>query len=330
MDERQRTYDLVIIGAGAAGLTAAQYGARANLTTLVIEQTANGGQCLQIEGLENYPGFPDPIDGYDFTERFERQAKQFGAEFLIAGVSRLDKIGEQFVLETSDGLIEAGTVILATGAQHRHLGVPGEEALAGRGVSYCATCDGPFFRNQRILVVGGGDAACDEATFLSKLSDRITLVHRRDQLRAQPAVAQRVLDNPDIDVRFNRRVVAIHGEKNAMGFEKVAAVTLEDTVSGEQERHDTDAVFVFIGSDPHTELVPTLPKDEAGYVMTDQNMETSVPGLYAVGDVRATPFRQLVVAAGEGAVAAHRAAAYLQERSELFAKQPETGILASR
>lgn len=330
MEESRRTYDLVIIGAGAAGLTAAQYGARANLTTLVIEQTANGGQCLQIEGLENYPGFPDPIDGYDFTERFERQAKQFGAEFLIAGVSRLDKIDEQFVLETSDGLIEARTVILATGAQHRHLGVPGEEALAGRGVSYCATCDGPFFRNQRILVVGGGDAACDEATFLSKLSDRITLVHRRDQLRAQPAVAQRVLDNPDIDVRFNRRVVAIHGEKNAMGFEKVTAVTLEDTVSGEQERHDTDAVFVFIGSDPHTELVPTLPKDEAGYVMTDQNMETSVPGLYAVGDVRATPFRQLVVAAGEGAVAAHRAAAYLQERSELFAKQVETGIIASR
>jgi thioredoxin reductase (NADPH) len=323
-------YDLVIIGAGAAGLTAAQYGARANLSTLVIEQTANGGQCLQIEGLENYPGFPEPIDGYDFTERFERQARQFGAEFLIAGVTRLDKIENTFVLETSEGEIEAKSVILATGARHRHLGVPGEEELGGRGVSYCATCDGPFFRNQRILVVGGGDAACDEATFLSKLSDKITLVHRRDRFRAQPAVAQRVLENPAITVQFNTRVTAIHGEKNAMGFEKVAAVTLEDVVSGEQERHETDAVFVFIGSDPHTELVPTLPKDEAGYVLTDQNMETSVPGLYAVGDVRATPFRQLVVAAGEGAVAAHRAAAHIQENAELFANAGETGILASR
>lgn len=329
-DSTVRTHDLVIIGGGAAGITAAQYGARANLSTLVVEQTANGGQCLQIEGLDNYPGFPDPIDGYEFVQRFERQARQFGAEFLIAGVERLDKVDDQFILETTEGRIEARTVILATGAQHRHLGVPGEEQLAGRGVSYCATCDGPFFRNQRILVVGGGDAACDEATFLSKLSDRITLVHRRDRFRAQPAVAQRVLDNPNIDVRFNRRVVAIHGEKNAMGFEKVAAVTLEDTVTGEQERHETDAVFVFIGSDPHTELVATLPKDEAGYIITDGTMETSVPGLFAVGDVRATPFRQLVVAAGEGAVAAHRAAAYLQEHAERFAKHEETGILATR
>jgi thioredoxin reductase (NADPH) len=330
MNADSRQYDLAVIGAGAAGLTAAQYGARANLSTLVIEQTANGGQCLQIDGLENYPGFPEPINGYEFTERFERQARQFGAQFLIAGVSRMDKPGDVFELETSEGLITARTVILATGARHRHLGVPGEKELAGRGVSYCATCDGPFFRNQRILVVGGGDAACDEATFLSQLSDTITLVHRRERFRAQQAVAARVLDNPSIDVRFNRRVVSIHGQKNTMGFEKVSAVTLEDTVTGEREQHETDAVFVFIGSNPHTELVPTLPKNEAGYVITDQNMETSIPGLYAVGDVRATPFRQLVVAAGEGAVAAHRAAAHIQEHADIFANSRETGILASR
>lgn len=305
-------YDIVIIGAGAAGLTAAQYGARANLKTLVIEQTASGGQCLLIEGLENYPGFPDPIDGFDFTERFERQAKQFGAKFLTATVTRLDKEGDEFVLGTSSGEIRAFSVILATGARHRHLGVPGEEELGGRGVSYCATCDGPFFRNRHMVVVGGGDAACDEATFLSKLSDRITLVHRRDRFRAQPSVAQRVLDNPKIDVRFNTVVREIHGAANAMGIETVKGVLLENVETGEQEELDTAAVFIFVGSIPQTDLVPDLPKDSAGYIETDQRMETAVPGLFAVGDVRATPFRQLVVAAGEGAVAAHAAAHHVE------------------
>ncbi|MFW6313165.1 MAG: thioredoxin-disulfide reductase [Spirochaetota bacterium] len=308
----ERSYDIVIIGAGAAGLTAAQYGARANLKTLVIEQTANGGQCLQIEGLENYPGFPDPIDGYDFTERFERQARQFGADFAIATVSRLEKTGDRFALETSEGPVDASAVILATGAKHRHLGVPGENELGGRGVSYCATCDGPFFRNRRILVVGGGDAACDEASFLAKLSDKVTLVHRRDRFRAQPAVAQRVLDNPNISVRFNTVVREIHAVKNPMGIEQVGAVTLEDVQSGAQQRVDMDAVFVFVGSIPQTSLVPTVAKDEAGYIVTDQQMETEIPGLFAVGDVRSTPFRQLVVAAGEGAVAAHRATHHIR------------------
>ncbi|MFW5742154.1 MAG: thioredoxin-disulfide reductase [Spirochaetota bacterium] len=305
-------YDIIIVGAGAAGLTAAQYGARANLKTLVIEQTANGGQCLLIEGLENYPGFPEPIDGYEFTERLERQARQFGAGFETARVSRIDKEGDEFVLQTSEGEVRSAAVILATGAQHRHLGVPGEEELGGRGVSYCATCDGPFFKGRRMLVVGGGDAACDEATFLSKLSDRITLVHRRDRFRAQPAVAQRVLDNENINVRFNTVVKEIHSVRNAMGIEQVGAVTLEDVRTGEQQRFETDAVFVFIGSIPQTDLVPTLPKDEAGYIVTDQRMETGIPGLFAVGDVRATPFRQLVVAAGEGAVAAHAAAQHIE------------------
>lgn len=307
-----KSYDIIIIGAGAAGLTAAQYGARANLRTLVLERAANGGQCLLIEGLENYPGFPEPIDGYEFTQRFERQARAFGAEFANATVTAIERAGEAFVLDTSEGEVRAGAVILATGAQHRHLGVPGETELAGRGVSYCATCDGPFFRNRRIMVVGGGDAACDEANFLSKLSDRITLVHRRDRFRAQPAVAQRVLDNPAITVLFNTVVREIHGVQNAMGIEQVGAVTLEDVTTGERERVETDAVFVFVGSIPQTDLVPTLPKDEAGYVITDQRMETSAPGLFAVGDVRATPFRQLVVAAGEGAVAAHAAAQHLE------------------
>lgn len=305
-------YDIAIIGAGAAGLTAAQYGARANLRTLVIEKTATGGQCLEIADLENYPGFPDPINGYDFTERLEKQARGFGAEFRIATVERLDKTDRHFALETSEGIIEAASVILATGAKHRHLGVPGEEELAGRGVSYCATCDGPFFKGRRILVVGGGDAACDEANFLSKLSDTITLIHRRDRFRAQPAVAERVLQNPSITVQFNTVLKEIGSTTNPMGFEQVSSVALERVDTGEVEEIGMDAVFVFVGTIPQTELVPTLPKDEAGYLLTNQEMQTAIPGLFAVGDVRATPFRQLVVAAGEGAVAAHAAARYVE------------------
>ena len=305
-------YDIAVVGAGAAGLTAAQYGARANLRTVVLEQAVTGGQCLEIESLENYPGFPDAINGFDFTELLERQAKQFGAEFVNATVTRFDKDGDLFRIETSSGQMESRTVILATGAQHRSLGVPGEAELAGRGVSYCATCDGPFFRDRPILVVGGGDAACDEATFLSKLSDRVTIIHRRERFRAQPAVAQRVIDNDRITVRFNTVLTEIHGERTATGMEKVASVSLRNTVTGDNERAVVDAVFVFVGSDPHTELVPTLPKDEAGYLVTDEKMETAVAGLFAAGDVRSSPFRQLVVAAGEGAIAAHSATRHIE------------------
>jgi len=316
-------YDIAIIGAGAAGLTAAQYGARANLRTIVIDGTATGGQCLEIADLENYPGFPDPINGYEFTERLETQARNFGARIMIATVDRLDKRDTEFLLETSEGPIEAGAVILATGAKHRHVGVPGEEELAGRGVSYCATCDGPFFKGRRILVVGGGDAACDEATFLAKLSDDIVMIHRRDRFRAQPAVADRVLQNPAITVRFNTVLREIRSSRNPMGFEQVSSVVLERVDTGETEEIGMDAVFVFVGTIPQTDLVPTVPKDEAGYIVTDQHMQTAVPGLFAVGDVRATPFRQLVVAAGEGAVAAHSAAQYIQAAAgNIYEGQP--------
>ncbi|MEE8440950.1 MAG: thioredoxin-disulfide reductase [Spirochaetia bacterium] len=319
----QARHDIVIVGAGAAGLTAAQYGARANLRTLVVEQTATGGQCLQIEGLENYPGFPEPIDGYEFSERFERQAKQFGAEFLMASVNRLDKSGDEFTLESSEGNIAASAVILATGAKHRHIGVPGELELVGHGVSYCATCDGPFFKNSRILVVGGGDTACDEAGFLAKLTDKVTMIHRRDRFRAQPSLAERVLSNPNISVRFNTVLTEIAATRNALGFQQVGGVTLKRVDAGETYELPMDAVFVFVGSNPQTELVPTVPKDAAGYVITDQQMETAIPGLYAVGDVRATPFRQLVVAAGEGAVAAHAAAQYVEAlKGNIYQGQP--------
>ena len=306
-----REYDLAIIGAGAAGLTAAQYGARANLKTLLVEQAAAGGQCLLIEGLENYPGFPEPLSGAEFTERFERQARQFGADFLVAGAEKLEKEDDRFRVQTSEGEIVAKAVILATGAKHRELEVPGERELSGRGVSYCATCDGPFFKNKRILLVGGGDAACDEAQFLAKLTDKLVMVHRRDRFRAQKSLAARVEANPNIEIRFNTVVREILGKPSPFGIETVGAVRLADVESGKEYTEEFDAVFIFIGSIPRTGLVPNLEKDEGGYIKTDETMQTALTGLYAVGDVRATTFRQLVVAAGEGAVAAHAAAHYI-------------------
>jgi thioredoxin reductase (NADPH) len=300
-------FDLIVIGAGAAGLAAAQYGARANLRTLVIEETAAGGQALLIDNLENYPGLIGPLSGYDFADVMKRQAESFGASFLSASASSLRKEGGVFVLETSGRPVSAKAAVLATGAKHRHLGVPGEEEFAGRGVSYCATCDGPFFRGRRMLVVGGGDAACDESMFLSKLSDKIVLAHRKNRFRAQRALAERVLKNPNIEVRFETVVERISGTS------KVESVTLREISSGRVYDENFDAVFVFIGSIPQTSLVPDAKKDEGGFLLTDERMATSIPGLFAAGDVRASPFRQLVTAASDGAVAAHSASIYIDE-----------------
>ncbi len=302
-------WDLIIVGAGGAGLSAAQYGARGNLRTLVLEEVSSGGQALLIEGLENYPGFPDPINGYDFTQKFEEQARKFGAEFQTAMVTAIRKEDGHFRVQTDQGELSAFAVILATGAAHRTLGVPGEAELAGHGVSYCATCDGPFFKQKRMLVVGGGDAACDEAMYLSHLASQVLMIHRRDRFRAQKALASRVLSNPKIEVRFNTELVRIEGAP------AVQKVLLRENTSGREYEESVAAVFVFIGSDPKNALVRELgvKLDDVGYVETNQRMETGVEGLYAVGDVRASPFRQLVVAAAEGAIAAHAAGQYIDE-----------------
>jgi thioredoxin reductase (NADPH) len=299
--------DLIIIGGGAAGLSAAQYGARANLRTLLIEEMAPGGQALVIDSLENYPGYPDPISGFDFSESMRRQAEKFGAEIVSASVSSVRKEGEVFIVQTDSGAFTSYAAVAATGAKHRTLGVPGEKELQGRGVSYCATCDGPFFKGRKIIVAGGGDAACDEAMFLSKLASKVILVHRRERFRAQKALADRVLGNPKIEVRFNTVIEEIQGEA------KLRSVVLRKTEGGAPYSEEADAVFVFIGSDPQTGMLPELAKDESGCVITDQRMETSLPGLFAAGDVRATPFRHLIVAAAEGAIAAHGAAQHVDE-----------------
>jgi thioredoxin reductase (NADPH) len=315
-------WDLIIIGAGPAGLTAAQYGARANLRTLVLEQLAPGGQALLIDVLENYPGnvglsdpegtrIAEPRRGFEFSQDLQGQAEAFGACILTEQVTGLRKEGKGFILTLGNGETRtAGAVILATGAEHRLLGIPGEKEFTGRGVSYCATCDGPFFRNKRIFVAGGGDSACDEAQYLSRLSSQVVLVHRRNRLRAQKALAERTLENPRIEVRFNTIIREIRGEG------KVSSLVLERSDNtgkgtGETWEEAAEAVFVFAGTVPRSSLALDAEKDENGYIVTDQRMESSVPGLFAVGDVRSSPFRQVVVAAAEGAVAAHCAAGYL-------------------
>jgi thioredoxin reductase (NADPH) len=311
----EKAAELLIVGAGPAGLTAAQYGARANLSVLVIEQLAPGGQVLNIDVLENYPGNlgaeggPGPRSGYDFARDLHRQAESFGAAFLSGSVSGIRREGDWFVLDLAGGgTLRARAVIYAAGAKHRCLEIPGEQEFLGRGVSYCATCDGPFFKGKKIFVVGGGDAACDEALYLSRLSPKVVLIHRRDQFRAQKALAERALKNPHIEVRLNTVIKEIRGEG------KVKSVVLEKTDSREQYEDDAEAVFVFAGIVPQTAALAGLGGlefDGSGYILTDQNMAASVPGLFAAGDVRSSPFRQVVVAAGEGAVAAHKAAEYL-------------------
>ncbi len=299
--------DLIIIGAGPGGMAAAQYGARANLKVLVIEQMAPGGQALNISDLENYPGIPEPISGFDFSQNMEKQAETFGAEFLTASATKLTKNGDIFTVTTSNGEFTSLAVIMSTGAKPRLLEIKGEKEYSGRGVSYCATCDGPFFKDKKILVVGGGDAACDEASFLSNLSSKITMIHRKDRFRAQKSLADRVLKNKKIKVKFNTVLKEIKGDF------KVGSVILENTLTGKVKEEKMDAVFIFIGSLPQTSLIPNEKTDEGGFVITNQRMETETPGLFVVGDLRATPFRQVIVAAGEGAVATHCATQHIDD-----------------
>lgn len=301
-------YDIIIIGAGAAGLAAAQYACRANLRALILEEKAPGGQVLLIDSLENYPGFPEPIDGFTFSNNMRKQAASFGAVFETAKVTAIQKTDNVvFTVSSEVKNYTAFAVIFATGAEHRSLGVTGEKEFQGRGVSYCATCDGPFFKNKHIIVVGGGDAACDEALFLSKLTDKITMVHRRDTFRAQKALVSRTLSNPHITVRSDTAVQEIKGDA------AVSSILLKNLKTDMLEEIVCDAVFFFVGMNPKTELLTGVEKDKTGYLITDEDMRTSIPGLYAAGDVRAKSFRQVITAAADGAIAAHTAAAYIDE-----------------
>ncbi len=305
--------DVAIIGGGIAGLTAAQYAARANMSVCIYEELALGGQGLLIADLENYPGFDKPIQGYELFEKMEQQAKNFGVNFEYKKVDSVEKCDNHFELKLGDELVEAKTVILATGAKHRALGCVGEDTFSGRGVSYCATCDGPFFKSKTMYVVGGGDSACSEALYLAKLTEKVVICHRRDRFRAQSGIAKRVMEHPNIEVKFNTEIKEIKGSAS------VESVVLYNNEEAKTYEEEAGAVFIFVGSLPKTSVLDNLSeleKDAAGYIETDAHMMTNIAGLFAVGDVRTTPFRQLVTAAADGAVAAHFAASYIDELSD--------------
>lgn len=296
-------YDYIIIGGGVAGLASAQYAARGGLKTVVIQGSSFGGQVMQIADLENYPGVYPNVSGADFIEKMQEQTMAFGAKMEYGPVTSIDKVENTFTVKTKSKAFKAPAVLIATGAVHRNLGVPGEKELTGRGVSYCATCDGPFFKNKRIVVVGGGDSACSEAIYLSSLSDDVKIIHRRDSFRAQQAVIDKMLKS-GVQPVYDSVVKSVNGSN------KVESVTVENVKTGKTEELACDAVFVFVGMLPQNELVDMLKKDEQGYIITGEDMETSVPGLFAAGDVRAKSFRQIVTAVADGAIAANSAKKY--------------------
>lgn len=309
MSENEKQPDIIIVGGGAAGLSAAQYAARAGLTAHVFDEMAPGGQLLTIDELENYPGFDSPISGFELSDKFVKQAEQFGAVVHYGSVDAIDRNEDNsFTVTTSEGTYTVPVVIMSTGAKRRELGIPGEKEYQGKGVSYCATCDGPFFKGKRILVVGGGDSACGESLFLSKLSGNIVIVHRKDRFRAQRSIAGNVEHDDHIEIRFMHTVHEIKGDGK-----KVTSVVMHDSEQNKDYEEEFDAVFIFIGATPRTQLVPYAETDESGYLKTNELMRTNIPGLFAVGDVRNTPFRQVVTAASDGAVAAHAAAEYIDD-----------------
>lgn len=305
----QQTADLVIIGGGPAGYTAALYAVRAGLDAVVVEKLSAGGQMAQTHQVDNYPGFADGVDGYELAEQMKRQAERFGAKSLCAEVTRVDLHAVPKVIETSEGTLLARTVVIATGANPRELGLPDEKALVGRGVAYCAACDGMFYRGKTVAVVGGGNSAAADALLLSRIAQKVILIHRRDTLRATKVYHDPLLKAENVEFRWNSTVAELlHGDK-------ITGVKLRHTQTGEEDVLPVDGVFVSVGRKPATELFRgQLALDEAGYIIAPETTETSVPGVYAVGDVRQKPMRQIVTAVADGAVAVHMAEEYLAQK----------------
>lgn len=303
-------YDVAILGGGPAGLSAAIYASRARLSTILIEKNYPGGQVAMCEKIENYPGFASSSSGYDLSVAMKEQAERFGAEIKIAEVVKLDLDGDEKVLHAADGeQIRARTVILSLGASPRKLGVPGESEFVGRGVSYCAVCDAAFFKDKKIVVVGGGDTAVEDSNFLARYASSVIIVHRRDKFRAQRIIQERTLGNPIVTVRWNSVVKSIGGK------DAVDHVVLENVLSKEQTRLPIDGVFVLIGLDPNTKFLEgRIALDDFGYIITDENMRTSIPGVFAAGDVRHKLLRQIVTACADGAIAATAAEKYIEDQ----------------
>ena len=301
-------HDVVIVGSGPAGYTAAIYAARAQLNPVILAGSVTaGGALMNTTEVENYPGFVKGIMGPELMTQMQEQAERFGADIRYEDVTALELEGDVKRITTSDGVYEARTVIISTGSEYRHLGIDGEERLSGHGVSYCATCDGFFFKDQDIVVVGGGDSAMEEATFLTRFARSVTVVHRRDELRASAVMAKRAQEDPKISFAWNSRVVELDGEDSLTG------VTLEDTVTGDRRRLEATGLFVAIGQVPRSELVAdVLELDEAGYIKVEApSQRTRIPGVFACGDVADPTYQQAITAAGSGCRAALDAEHYL-------------------
>lgn len=305
-------YDVIIIGAGPSGLTAAIYTSRARLKTLLLEGLSVSSQALVTDKIENYPGFPEGIGGFEMVNRFKKQAKLFGAEFVQEDVNSIQPSKRQgadiWQVDVKDKRYYSLSVIIASGAQFRMLGVEGEKRMLGSGVSYCAVCDGAFFKDKDIIVIGGGDTAAEEALFLTRFAKKITMVHRRDRLRATKILQERIFSNKKIDIIWNSVVNEILGET------KVRGVSLTDLKTKKETDISCDGVFIFVGLVPNTNFVKGIIKlDENGYVIVDSSMKTPRDGIFACGDCRQTILRQVVTACGDGAFAAFSAQQYVED-----------------
>ena len=290
-------YDVLVIGAGPAGMTAAIYAARAGYKTAMAEVGVPGGQAATTEIIENYPGFPNGVAGPDLMYKFFEQTQTFGVEMLYGYVEGIDTADETKKVKIGDNVYESKTVIIASGAKPKTLGVANEDRLRGRGVSYCATCDGFFFKDKEVMVVGGGDTAVEEAMYLTKMCSKVTLIHRREQLRANRTAQNRALANEKLEIIYNTTLEEIIGE------DKVTSVRLKNKITGEETIMPIEGIFIFAGYTPNNDFFPSqLAVDERGYVLTDEIMATNLPGIFAVGDVRQKPLRQVTTAVGDGGV----------------------------
>lgn len=302
----EHIYDVIVIGGGPGGYTAALYAARAGLDTLVLEQLSAGGQMALTQQIDNYPGFPDGIDGFTLGERMEQSAHQAGATTVLAQVEAVELAQTVKQVHTTDGIFLSRTVIVATGATPRPLGIEDEAAWVGRGVHYCATCDGMAYKGKTVVVVGGGNSACGDAMVLSRLAAHVHLIHRRDTLRATKVYHKALLEAENITIHWNSRVTHIQGQ------DKLQAITLEEIPTGTVTTLPCDGVFVSVGRSPATQLFAgQLEMDQNGYLVADESTRTNLPGVYAVGDVRTKALRQVVTAVADGAVAATAAEEYL-------------------
>lgn len=302
-----KLYDLVIVGGGPAGLTAGLYAGRALLKTVLLEKGFLGGRAFTTSNIENYPGFPEGISGADMAEKLRKQAEKFGVEILTGEDVVSLKDGELKEVATAENTYKTTTVVIASGLHPRTLNIPGEREFVGRGVSYCATCDGAFFTGKKIIVVGGGDSAIDEAIFLTRFAEKVTIVHRRDELRAAKSLQEKTLAHPKIDFMWSSELRGIYGNN------MVQKVVVLDKKAQKEREVSIDGVFMYVGNIPNTAFAEgILQLDENGYILTDETLQTSVPGIFAAGDVRSNLLKQIVVAMGEGALASVSAEKYIE------------------